>query len=79
MTNIFPITLRYALRALARDDCQEVVTKLINNGIICEYSRAVGELEKGGIVEKVIINGNLCFKLSEFGRKLIINILKVVE
>ena len=77
--NIFPYSLRCALKALAREDCQKVVTELIINEVICGvYTTELRDLENGGIVEKVVIDGNLCFRLTEFGKKLIRNMLEVI-
>ena len=78
--NIFPYSLRYALKALADEECQKTITKLIEDDVICGiYTTELSKLENGNIVEKVIIDGNLCFRLSEFGKRLIRSLLEVVK
>ena len=77
--NIFPISVRYALKALADEECQEAVSRIVVDGVVCGgCSKALHKLEKGNIVRKVVVDGRQCFTLTEYGKELIEGILKVV-
>ena len=89
--NIFPISLRYAIKALDNEKRQLLASIFIFRRILRfnelkEYSGIesndlsyhLKELEKGNIIRKEAENMVIYYRLTPFGERLLINLLKAV-
>ena len=89
--NIFPTSLRYAIRALDNDKRQLLVSilafkKVLRFNELREYSGIEGndlsyhlkELEKGNIIRKEAEDMVIYYRLTPFGERLLENLLKAV-
>ena len=90
--NLFPEIIRFALRALANEERQVIVTALLRAGRPLTLSELAGvtglgsdalshhlrELERGNIIEKMAAGGELLYRLSGFGVRFVESVLMAV-
>ena len=91
MLNLFPYILRRALKSLANEERQRIVSYIILKGSttpkkLCEelemksnrLAYHLKELVMGNILERVIVRGRVKYRLSFFGAKLIYHMFEAL-